>query len=193
MVHAPHIGFKGGLLLAWKPGVDLECFQTNANIISAWCYSDLHNHPWMLSCIYGSLYAFNKSQFWNNMMKLGENFNGPWLCIDDFNMILSQQDKMRGLPYASSFTNYFHDFVNSNGMVDFKFTRNHFTWSNHWDGHNVIRQRLDCGMASSQWVYLLPSFSIFHLPASGSDHNPLLLDTVQFGASLLQPFKFEEF
>jgi hypothetical protein len=77
MVHAPPIGFKGGLLLAWKPSVELECFQSNANTISAWCYSDPLNHPWMLSCIYSSPYAFNKPQFWTNMMKLGDNFNGP--------------------------------------------------------------------------------------------------------------------
>jgi hypothetical protein len=32
-----------------------------------------------------------------------------------------------------------------------------------------------------------------HLSAWGSDHNPLLLDTVQFEVSLSRPFKFEEF
>jgi hypothetical protein len=63
MIHAPPIGSKRGFLLAWKPGVDLECFQTNANTISVWCYSDPPNHSWMLSCIYGSPYAFNKPQF----------------------------------------------------------------------------------------------------------------------------------
>jgi hypothetical protein len=100
---------------------------------------------------------------------------------------------MGGLPYASSSTDYFHDFVNSYGMVDLGFTGNPFTWSSHRDGHNLIRQRLDHGMASSQWVHLFPSFSILHLPASGSDHNHLLLDIVQSRAFLLRPFKFEEF
>jgi hypothetical protein len=81
----------------------------------------------MLSCIYSSPYTFNKPQFWDNMMQLGTKFNGPWLCIGDFNMILSQQDKMGGLPYASSSTDYFHEFVNSFGLVDLGFTGNPFT------------------------------------------------------------------
>jgi exonuclease III len=123
-------------------------------------------------------------QFWENMMQLGSTFNGPWLCIGDFNMILSQQDKMGGLLYASSSTDYFHEFVNSFGLVDLGFTGNPFTWSNHRDGRHLIRQRLDCGMASSQWVHLFPSTSILHLPALSSDHSPLLLDTVHSDFSL---------
>lgn len=126
-------------------------------------------------------------------MKLGTNFNGPWLYIGDFNMILSQQDKRGDLPYASSSTDYFHDFVNSYGLVDLGFTENPFIWSNHRDGPNLIRQLLDRGMGSSQWIHLFPSFSILHLLASSSDHNPLLLDTVHTDTTLSRPFKFEEF
>jgi hypothetical protein len=40
MVHAPPIGSNGSLVLAWRSGVDLECFQINANTISTRCYSD---------------------------------------------------------------------------------------------------------------------------------------------------------
>jgi hypothetical protein len=40
MSHAPPSGSKGGLLLAWRRGVDLECFSSSVNSINAWCYSD---------------------------------------------------------------------------------------------------------------------------------------------------------
>ena len=33
-------GASGGLVLTWRLGIDLECFVTNKNNISAWCYSD---------------------------------------------------------------------------------------------------------------------------------------------------------
>ncbi|XP_062152043.1 uncharacterized protein LOC133860458 [Alnus glutinosa] len=100
---------------------------------------------------------------------------------------------MGGLPYASSSTDFFHEFVNSFGMIDLGFIGNPFTWSNHRDGHQLIRQRLDRGMASSQWVHLFPSFSILHLPASAFDYNPLFLNTVHYDSTLARPFKFEEF
>jgi hypothetical protein len=40
MPHAPPIGTKGVLLLAWRTGVELKCFQTNVNTITYLCYSD---------------------------------------------------------------------------------------------------------------------------------------------------------
>ena len=55
MVHAPPSRSKGGLLLAWHIGVDIECISTSVNTINAWCYSDPPNNPWLLSCIYGPL------------------------------------------------------------------------------------------------------------------------------------------
>jgi hypothetical protein len=57
----------------------------------------------------------------------------------------------------------------------------------------LIKERLDRGIASNQWIHLFPSFSIIHLPAYNSDHNPLLLDTALITPSLPQPFRFENF
>jgi hypothetical protein len=118
MAHAPPIGTKGGLLLAWQNGVELECFITNVHTISAWCYSDPIHSPWMLSCVYGSPYHHNKDQFWDNLMDLGANFSGAWLCIGDFNMILDQSEKTEGLPYACSSRDFFRNFMNTQGVGD---------------------------------------------------------------------------
>jgi len=132
-------------LLAWCPGVELECFITNVNTISAWCYSDPVNTPWMLSCVYGSPYYHNRQQLWDNIMAIGDRFSSPWLCIGDFNMILDQTDKFGGLPYATSFRDFFRSFMNTCGMIDLGFSGNPFTWSNHQDGSHLIKQRLDRG------------------------------------------------
>jgi hypothetical protein len=80
-------------LLAWRNGVDLVCFLTSVNIINALCYSDPPDKPWMLSCIYGPPYRKNKSTFWESLSTIGENHNGAWLCIGDFNMIIDQSEK----------------------------------------------------------------------------------------------------
>jgi hypothetical protein len=33
-------GLSGGLALAWRPRVELECFASDKNNISAWCFSN---------------------------------------------------------------------------------------------------------------------------------------------------------
>ena len=40
MSHVAPIGSCGGLVLVWRLGVKLECYLTNRNNISAWCFSD---------------------------------------------------------------------------------------------------------------------------------------------------------
>jgi hypothetical protein len=126
-------------------------------------------------------------------MEVGNNFHGPWLCIGDFNMILSQSDKQGGLPYASSSSNAFHGWLDSCGMIDLGFSGNPYTWSNKRQGHHLIKERLDRGIANSLWVHLFPHYSVQHLPASSSDHNPIILNTVPTDLTLPRPFRFEEF
>jgi hypothetical protein len=40
MTHVAPVGSCGGLVLAWRAGVELESFITNKNNISFWCLSD---------------------------------------------------------------------------------------------------------------------------------------------------------
>jgi hypothetical protein len=79
------------------------------------------------------------------------------------------------------------------GMIDLGFSGNPYTWSNHRQGHGLIKERLDRGIVSSTWLHAFPAISDTHLPDYTSDHNPLLLDTAIPSPSLSRPFRFEEF
>ena len=52
---------------------------------------------------------------------------------------------------------------------------------------------LDRGLASPSWAHLHPEFSLIHLSAHNSDHNPMSLNTNTTSCFLPRPFKFEEF
>ena len=65
---------NGGLALAWHPGVDLKCFASDKNNISAWCFSDPHHSPWILSCVYGLSNRRDKRAFWDSFASIGEGF-----------------------------------------------------------------------------------------------------------------------
>jgi len=193
MSHVPPFGSKGGVLLVWRNGVDLVCFLTNVNTTNAWCYSNPPNKPWILSCIYRPPYSKNKSNFWDSLSTIGENHSGAWLCIRDFNMIIDQFEKIGGRLFACSSSDPFRLFMNNNGMVYLGFSSNPFTWYNNRDDVHLIKERLDRGLASTQWIHLFLSFSIQHLSAITSNHNPLFLDIVTPSNNQPQPFMFEEF
>jgi hypothetical protein len=89
-------GFSGGLILTWRPGVELDCFISNKNNISAWCYSDPPSSPWILSCIYGPPDKRDKLAFWDSLSSIGDGFVSPWLCIGDLNYMLNQSEKLEG-------------------------------------------------------------------------------------------------
>jgi hypothetical protein len=66
------IGISGGLVLSWRPGIELECFVQNKNNISAWCFSDPPTSPWILSCVYGPPNRSDRMAFWDSFASIGE-------------------------------------------------------------------------------------------------------------------------
>jgi hypothetical protein len=125
-------GSSGGLVLSWCPGVDLECFASDKNNISAWCYSDTPPHsPWILSCVYGSPNKRDRRAFWDTFASIGEGFEASWLCIGDFNSVLDQTEKIGGRPVYSSSHYPFRSFIDHFGIIDVGFVGNPFTWVNN--------------------------------------------------------------
>ena len=186
-------GTNGGLVLAWRLGVELESFLSNKNNIFTWCFSDPPNCPWILSCKYGPRDTSNKPAFWDSLTTVGKDFVSPWLCISDFNFVIDQSEKLGGRPIASSSNCPFRNFIDQLGLVNLEFVGNPFTWCNNKQGFATIKDRLDRGLASLDWVYLHPKFSLTHLIASISEHNPIYLNTNTTSSFLPKPFKFEEF
>jgi hypothetical protein len=147
----------------------------------------------LISFVYGPPYQKCSSDFWSQLAEFGYDNFLPWLCIGDFNSITSSLDKLGGRPFNALSHNDFGYFMNAFGMIDLGFLGNPFTWSNHRQGHGLIKERLDRGVVSSQWLHEFPAISVTHLPAYSSDHNPLILNTVRPSPSLPIPFRFEEF
>jgi hypothetical protein len=122
---------SGGLVLAWRPGVDLECFSTNKNNITVWCYYDPPHSPWILSCVYGPPNRRDRVAFWEAFAAIVDGFEASWLCIGDFNSMLDQIKKRGGRPVDSTSNCPFKKFIDHYGMIDVGFAGNHFTWNNN--------------------------------------------------------------
>jgi hypothetical protein len=193
LTQVPPLGSKGGLVLSWRLGIDIECFITNKHNISAWIFSDPVSSPWIISCLYGPPDKRDKPVFWDSLITVGDGFASPWLCIGDLNHVLDQTKKLGGRLVASSSNCPFKGFIDHFGLVDLGFSGNPFTWCNQRQGNDTIKERLDRGIANLSWIHVHPEFTLKHIPSSNSGHHPILLDTDHPSSNLPRPFRFEEF
>jgi ribonuclease HI len=60
-------------------------------------------------------------------------------------------------------------------LLDLGFSGPKFTWCNRQEGVSFVKERLDRGMANSQWCELFPTQQVSVLAARSSDHAPLFL------------------
>lgn len=68
-----------------------------------------------------------------------------------------------------------------------------YPWTNQRLGDELIRERLDRALCNLEWRLNFPEAEVFALPALGSDHSPLLLNTVPSQCRRHRPFIFESF
>lgn len=169
LTQVPSSRLKGGLALAWRSEMDIDCLQSNVHHISWLVYSNPPHQPWILSSVHGPSYWLNKSSFWFELSNLGEKFAGPWLVLGDLNAISSQSDKLDGKPYSFSSQVPFISFIHSNGLIDLGYSGNPFTWTNKRQGKANIRELLDQCLSNREWLSLFSNATMSHLPASSSD------------------------
>lgn len=77
-------------------------------------------------------------------------------------------------------------------LKDIGYSRVWFTWERGRLLENIIRERIDRGVATNAWIQLFPNYSLRHLPQFLSDHCSLLLETeVGDSRQKLRRFHFE--
>ena len=167
--------------------MELESFLTNKNNISTWCYSDPLNSLWILSCIYGPLEKINKPAFWDFLTVVGEDFVNPWLCIGDLIFFLIKRKSLEANLLQAPPT------ILSETLLIILVWLTLVLLETPSLGFATIKERLDRGLASLDWVHLHAALSLLHLPASISNHNPISLNTNTTSSYLPKPYKFEEF
>lgn len=192
-VFCPPVGLRGGLAFCWRPNITLDVLFISKFLFCVKVHPGLGILDSFCCFVYHPTWWQDKVPFWHNFHLRLVDSALPFICLGDFNDLLSGVDKRGGRPVrASSSTGLAHS-VEVHGLVDLGFFGPRFTWSNGRPGRAHIKECLDRGLASVDWRTSFPHASIEHLPLSPSDHLPLVLNFWGLPFSLLKPFKFEEF
>uniref|UniRef100_A0A2N9HT90 CCHC-type domain-containing protein n=1 Tax=Fagus sylvatica TaxID=28930 RepID=A0A2N9HT90_FAGSY len=106
-------------------------------------------------------------------------------------LVLLQVDKKGGRSVTSSSSNGFNSLVSQQGLVDLGFIGNPYTWTNKRHNFANIKERLDRAFSNTEWRTTFPKASVYHFPATTSDHNPIILNIIGTDSTLPKPFRFE--
>ncbi|MBA0785057.1 hypothetical protein Gotri_027804 [Gossypium trilobum] len=81
------------------------------------------------------------------------------------------------------------------GLNDLGYIGRWFTWERGWFTATNIRERLDRGVVTLDWMNLFLGYQLEHLSHSFPDHCPILIDTMGSGrydwSNQVKTFRFE--
>lgn len=80
----------------------------------------------MISFVHGPTNWNEKDNFWYELESIGDSFAGPWLCLEDFNALLSPIDKKGGSRVSDLSSLGFHSFLLNSGLMDVGYIGNPF-------------------------------------------------------------------
>ena len=186
----PSFGKVGGLAMFWKAGIEVRVLEANSWLI-AMSVKQEYGHEWLLVGVYGSPYARYRREFWESLQEVVHEFGGPWMCVGDFNCIISQEEKRGGSKIGSSSGGGLREFMEDWGGIDLGFIRYEFTWCNKRCGLANIKERLDKAICNGDWRLIFPKAGVIHLPLLQSDHNPIMVVANLEVGRKARPFRFE--
>ena len=119
---------------------------------------------------YGHLVAVKRHEAWE-LLKYLANLNlTPWICVGDFNEAVSLSKKWGGGGRSSNQMRDFHLEQEDCDLADLGYRGPKYTWSNYREGHAFTKERLDRGVANSEWRDLFPKAEVFVEATANSDH-----------------------
>lgn len=187
----PTINKVGSLLLMWKGNLNVIVVVKSESFINAMVNDDIFLNPWMLTLVYCPPILSLRTKFLDNLHDIRYSFNGDWLIMGDFNMVLLSTDKLGGNPVESSSRNGFRSFLDDHCLIDLGIKWFAYTWNNSRSGVANIQERLDWAFANESWRINYLNATITHLQALQSNHKPLLFQMNPNPSTLPWPFKVE--
>ena len=108
--------------------------------------------------------------FWDRLRFLKAQWKGPWVCIGDFNEVLSNDEHMGPTDRGETQMRLFRDCLEDCQLVDLGFCGPKYTWNNKQHGDSNIRVRLDRAVANGHFLQLFDDTQVENIITTSSDH-----------------------
>lgn len=144
-----------------------------------------------ITFVYGHPDQAKKGKVWEQLSALKTIAHSNWLCIGDFNQILSKEEKFSFKQGSILVADWFQQVISDLQLCNFHASGQRFTWMNNREENDLVMERLDRAFANIEWINLYPSYSLRNLPIIRSNHGLILLDFELQTPFRKRPFRFE--
>jgi exonuclease III len=188
------VGRSEGLALLWQDVQRLKIQNFTQRHINAIVTHGENGESLKLTCFYGHPVTAKRHESWALLEHLKQFRPQPWVCIGDFNEILTQGEKTGAVLRKERQMDQFREALEGCNLHDLGFTGAPFTWNNGRHDESFVKERLDRAVANMEWKAIFQEVRVFVLAARASDHKPLLLqytEVVEGRQDYYRGFKFE--
>ncbi|XP_030945010.1 uncharacterized protein LOC115969488 [Quercus lobata] len=176
-IRSDAVEFAGGIWVLWNSDrVDVAHLASIEQEIHFTVKVLISNVIWLFSAVYASPKCAERHILWNNLMKVADLHNMPWVIAGDFNEPLVNDDKFGSKAVSVNSSLLFKECLDKCNMIDIGFAGPRYTWTNRREIQVLIQQRIDKSFVNPQWCLLYPNAKVTHLPRYHSDHCPVLLE-----------------
>ena len=95
MFIAPRQNRGGGLVLFWRDSMDVTVEGSGRNYIDAIINKNKEDE-WRFTRFYGEPETQRRIESWNLLRRLEQKFQMLWLCVEDFNELTRNDEKVGG-------------------------------------------------------------------------------------------------
>uniref|UniRef100_A0A803PR89 Reverse transcriptase zinc-binding domain-containing protein n=1 Tax=Cannabis sativa TaxID=3483 RepID=A0A803PR89_CANSA len=168
------VGLSGSLLLSWNNEVSVHVDSSSPGHIVAgvagqgfllWVFTGFYGHP-----------EVSQRQFsWQLLRRIKDEVSPPWLCVEDFNEIVSSSEKVGGREQLPRAMENFREVINDCRLIDFCSNKTKLTWCNGHEANGVM-EWLDRGLCNAEWLREFEGADIAILDWFEYDHRALVVD-----------------
>ncbi|KAL4332531.1 hypothetical protein GQ457_07G011940 [Hibiscus cannabinus] len=179
-------GFSGGIWVLWRSTVKLEVLPVSNQFVHALCSLHSDGIQVFVSFVYASPNSVERRGLWNHLLAIDPGSDKPWVVGGDLNVICNSSERVGGSLRCSGVCPRLNEFLFYSALVDLGFVGPQFTWR-----RGSLFQRLDRCLGNMAWCNSFPDSAVHHLLRLGSDHRPIMLDSVYTTVTEgIRPFRY---
>lgn len=179
-------GSRDGILLTWTNNFTSSLTYQNTFSISAILHKQ--NFKFLVTVVYGPQRDSEKIIFLNELKGISESNELPWVILGDFNMHREHNDTTANTRNLGIMLE-FNRLISDEGLEEVPLQGRSFTWSNKRPIPTF--SKLDRALISEHWRQHGTSNALTDLPATASDHTPLMLTIKPHIHPRTRRFRFE--